>query len=259
VTTLSTTKPTASTIVDATVLANNFTAIETVVNGNIDNSNVKTGANIDIAKLAGGSAGQIIQMVSSTPTWVSGAKTTVSSWAGGPPGSPTTGDIWIATAVDASGTAWLFCYNSAEATYKWEAIGGPPVHVTVATRNTLNNQPTYTDLGTSGPAFALGRAGDYVFGYNCLLDGGPSNDNGRGWMAYALSGGTSYSATNADAAVNYAVLPNIDNGPNISMPFKRHDGIAASTTITCKYQAPGSTATIGFQNRRLAVYPVRII
>jgi microcystin-dependent protein len=56
VTILSTTKPVAATTVDATVLANNFTAIESVVNGNIDGSNFGAGKIFDVTKLLQGGA-----------------------------------------------------------------------------------------------------------------------------------------------------------------------------------------------------------
>jgi hypothetical protein len=55
--------------------------------------------------------------------WTNAVKTTVGTLAAGPPGSPVTNDIWLATDVDANGTCWQFRYNSAEATYKWEFIG----------------------------------------------------------------------------------------------------------------------------------------
>jgi hypothetical protein len=50
------------------VLAN-FQAIQSILNGNIDDTNVKAAAAIQISKLAGGGAGTILKMLAGVPSW----------------------------------------------------------------------------------------------------------------------------------------------------------------------------------------------
>jgi hypothetical protein len=82
---------------DATVIANNNDALEACINGGLDNANVASGANLAVAKLAPGTDGYFLQVVSGVPTWVAptlvgakvyrtsnqtltGASTTVINW-----------------------------------------------------------------------------------------------------------------------------------------------------------------------------------
>lgn len=55
------------------VLAN-FDALATLLNGNLDDFNIKAAANIAIAKLAAGAGGQVLGMVAGVPTWVGGVE-----------------------------------------------------------------------------------------------------------------------------------------------------------------------------------------
>jgi hypothetical protein len=98
-------------------------------------------------------------------SWVNAAlaartpKITVSVWSGGPPASPASGDIWIATSV-VSGMSWQFVYNAASTwANKWEFIGGPPFVTENSTDQTISNS-TWTNLNT---ASFVTRAGCYIF------------------------------------------------------------------------------------------------
>jgi hypothetical protein len=120
------------------------------------------------ARLGIGSTGQVLTVAGGIPAWSAGTglKTTVGTLAAGPPGSPATNDLWIATDVDANGTVWTFRYNSAEATYKWEFIGGPPLILRGTPGVVIN---TLTQVAATGwyynPAsmsYTTARGGDYL-------------------------------------------------------------------------------------------------
>lgn len=61
-------KPVSGTSGDANQIANGFSAIETVVNA-LDNANIAAGANIDVSKIAPGSAGQVLLTSGGTTQW----------------------------------------------------------------------------------------------------------------------------------------------------------------------------------------------
>ena len=80
---------------------------------------------------------------------------TTSTFAGGPPGSPADGDIWIATGMGSNGERWTFQYNAGSASpYKWECIGGSPVNTVLGNANVVIN--TATQVGASGYYYSSG-------------------------------------------------------------------------------------------------------
>lgn len=54
---------------DISVVLANFDALATVINGNLDNTNLLANAAIAITKLAGGSNDDFLEMVAGVPTW----------------------------------------------------------------------------------------------------------------------------------------------------------------------------------------------
>jgi hypothetical protein len=183
----------------------------------------------------------------------SGPKITSSAMSGGPPTSPANGDIWIATAVDANGTAWQFRYNSGSAsTYKWEFIGGPPVYSAVETQESTSSG-SYVDLTTVGPSFTCARGGDYLTQHSAdMYNGGGT----AGWgAAMSISAGGS---TPSDTDALYHVVPGvIQANLNFGGKINRYPGLAASAVIKAQYRfTSGGTATFGY--RRLLITPVRV-
>lgn len=164
---------------------------------------------------------------------------------------------WIADA--ANGIEYTIKFRTAEATYKWRVIGGPPMTAVVATGQNVQSA-AYVDLGTVGPSIALPRAGDWIFAYSCQSTAaGAGNVTEWVLMAYALSGGTTYAAADADAAATMAQIANFGLLPvTASMPSRPHTGIVTGTTVTAKYRNNNAT-TITVANRRIAALPVRII
>jgi hypothetical protein len=172
--------------------------------------------------------------------------------AGGPPGSPATTDVWVATTIGANNECfWVFMYDNSEATYKWKYIGGTPVANFVDADETTTSA-TYVALGTAGPSFTIPRSGDYdvLIACNQQQDGG----TGKSYMSYDI-GGTG--AVDADGAwMN-------NPGAAVQMNFttsrlRRKTGLAASTALVSKYRT-ASGGQMHAANRIMVVTPIRII
>jgi hypothetical protein len=133
------------------------------------------------------------------------ARVTVSTWAGGPPASPRERDIWVATAVDANGTRWMFQYNAGSASaFKWEFVGGNESYARPALANYVNaaNAAVFQNTG-----LILGRAGDYKLKLEVLL----ANNSPVTPAAVSIYGGIGGVAVFTRQA---AIL--VENGGNIS-------------------------------------------
>ena len=184
-------------------------------------------------------------------------KLTAQALSTGPPSNPSDGDIWIATGVDSNGTIWQFRYNlGSSSSYKWEFLGGPPMIATVASASTLDSA-SYTDptSGTTGPAIALTRPGDYLISGVATGQINTAAADTIG-VAYALSGGTTYSAADVDGAIHLAN----DGQMNTTLCFaeRLHTGLGANTTVTMKYRNANTNASSQWTGRRLLVLPVRV-
>lgn len=193
--------------------------------------------------------GEVIQASASFPTVIT------SSWSAGPPGSPSDGDIWIASGVDSNGVRWQFQYNAGSASaYKWEFIGGAPMYAATEA-DEATTSTTYTTLTTAGPSLSLVRAGDWDVMISCETRNSGANDGGV--MSYDIGG------TAADDGWGlYQVGSSNSTGTsamNINglMRLKRHTSLAASITLTAKYRA-ATAGTANFNYRRMSAVPVRI-
>lgn len=183
-------------------------------------------------------------------TWaVAGLKTTVSTLAGGPPGSPADTDIWVATAVDANGTRWVFQYNAGSASAsKWEFIGGSPARVDIATDESTAST-TYVDLTTAGPSFTLARAGDY----DCVIHIETyNNTSGAGNLAAIKRGAA---ATSDNDSVTTVIQTTGSAYGGISRPIAI-TGAAASDVLKMQYRVGSGTGN--FRKRALLVTPKRV-
>lgn len=104
-----------------------------------------------------------------------GPKVTTSAFSSGPPSSPSDGDIWIASNVDANGTRWQFQYNAGSvSSYKWEFIGGSPLQASRGSTDAITSNNVIvsdTNLGTITP----GRAGEYFANFNVWIISLPAN------------------------------------------------------------------------------------
>jgi len=131
---------------------------------------------IPLAGITPGANGQWLKTAGGVPVWsaitpadVGTVKITTSAFASGPPASPTDGDIWCATSVDAAGGAvrWTFQYDSSQATYKWLFVGGnvwanaQTVAQSLSSGVWQNVSPTLIQLRRAG-AYWMTATGTYV-------------------------------------------------------------------------------------------------
>jgi len=157
-------------------------------------------------------------------------RTTVSAISGGPPASPSDGDIWVATGVDANGTRWQFQYNAGSASaFKWEFIGGSRLRVTVAAYNYTGaaNADQFNNTGLTLP-----RAGDYnyIIRFQAVNNSpGIANFHTQGAVGGAAAG-------NAQS-----IVTGIPNGAN-AVTFHHEDfanGLSASAVLQILTNASG--------------------
>lgn len=106
--TITLTSPIAGTEIQAGLFATDFSTLQTLLNGNLDNANIASGAAIAVTKLAGGSDTQVLTMSGSTPTWATPAS----------PSSAPVGSVMEYDGISAP-SGWLFADGSSQlrATY----------------------------------------------------------------------------------------------------------------------------------------------
>lgn len=185
-------------------------------------------------------------------------KITTSTLAGGPPASPSDGDIWVATAVDANGVRWMFQYNAGSASsFKWEFIGGAPI-----ARNDGANTFVYSSgAGTfqdPGPTmtgiakFTLVRPGNYN-----AKGGINGRDNASGGshdldVIVAKNG-----ATQVGTAGEFSSVAAVDSRGHMTTGVGNVT-LAANDTIGLAVQCGIAAATITFTQGWYEIVPTRI-
>lgn len=153
--------------------------------------------------------------------------------------------------VDSSnGIQWHLRYVSAEATYKWRFLGGPPMRSEIVTAedSTAGNN-TYGNYTTDGPSVTTPRAGDYE-----LHAGAWNGGNGAGNSGFV---GLSVGGTDPTAP-SFRECP-IGNGGGVVRIEARSAAVGASSVIKFRHQEADTTRTMLISRRRLEVWPVRII
>lgn len=199
--------------------------------GGLVNADIDAAAAISISKIA------------------NALKVTVGTIAAGPPGGPATNDIWVATDVDTAGTVWVFRYNSAEATYKWEFIGGPPTVATINTYEGVNFNSTWGNLTTVGPTVTVARGGDYWCEAACKGNGGAGADT----LFMGVANGN-----NTPADPLYSEVSQVGGGLWMQLYAQGvFASLAAAATPRMRYN--GGNQVNNFSGRVLAVTPIRII
>ena len=158
---------------DVSQILANYQAIQAVLNGGIDDVNVRSTAAIAPSKLAGYPS-DVGKLLAGDGSWRVMPKISASGIGSGPPASPADGDIWFA-GVDGAGTVWTFRYNAGSAsTYKWEFVGGLGLTITNYT------VPTWVVAAWTlfpGLHYLAPRAGEYS------IEGGwGGQGNAGGWM-----------------------------------------------------------------------------
>lgn len=174
----------------------------------------------------------------------------VSSYATTLPASPANGDLAVLVDSTTAPTyQWLFRYNSGEATYKWEFLGGAPKSVLIAAGEGTTSA-TYVDLATAGPSFTLPYGGDYDTAFGC-----DSYANSIGaYLHYAIKRGAAATSDN-DSVSNTAPsisASSISTGRQLTLL-----GMAAADVVLVQYKSDGAS-TGSFRYRYLTVLPRRV-
>jgi hypothetical protein len=179
-------------------------------------------------------------------------KITTSAISSGPPSSPSDGDIWIATGVDARGTRWQFQYNAgSSSSFKWEFIGGPPLAGTFggAVTNLFSGSGT-VDL-TSGPTLTVPRSGDYVVRVGCFMQ-----NNGTYSGAAQFTCTPTFSTKGALPPIVCIATGQWGGGNNFEeLPTT---GLTSGETAKLQVSNNSASSNAAFFNGQLAIIPIRV-
>jgi hypothetical protein len=176
-------------------------------------------------------------------------KVIVSAFSGGPPGSPTDGDIWIATDPQTAGGGqrWQFQFNAGSASiYKWEFIGGAPAYL--GPQGSLTTSATGQHDLTGGPTIVQSRDGDYIMGLGITMVSG----SGQGESIAQLNG-----TVNPQFAGGIPILLSTENYYQTAWAYIRANGIAAQTWNITTAIATG-TFSVTFSNGCIELIPIRV-
>lgn len=235
------------TLTDASVMNANFGAIKTVVNGNIDNSNISASAAIALSKLAQGGASSGQAMIWNGSAWAPGGGATLVTAL---PGSPNDGDTVVFTDSTSAPTyMWYLRYISAATTYKWYCIGGTPAHIEVLTSETTASG-TYAALATAGPSFTIPLAGDWAI----HIESRQTHTAAQHTYHSFDIGGTGAVDNDSILSYHYNAAANA-NTFSVGRTVKK-TALSASTALVSKYRTDSGTGT--FAMRVMEVIPYRV-
>jgi hypothetical protein len=162
--------------------------------------------------------------------------------------SPSDGNIWAATAVDANGTRWAFQFNAGSGSaFKWEFIGGFPQAVSpVGSITTASAVPV--DL-TGGPTLTLARAGDYMIEFGDYVT---LNVAGINNMTTLLNvSGVNQSQTNG---LNFVATAQFQGGQQSTETIVT---VAAATVLKLQVESQNSLSS-NFQGGWMKATPRRV-
>jgi hypothetical protein len=168
----------------------------------------------------------------------------------GPPLSPRSGDIWIATGVDANGTRWQFQYNSGSAsTYKWEFVGGGAMIADGGSGNTASAAYAALTTPVVVPSFVLARAGDYIVEWGAFVYCSTATLRN----AFLCPDGAGFVSVDTGAII-WLASTSVGEGSSSSKIYL--PGESAGGTLSLKARVSGDTAY--FSNIFMSVVPVRV-
>jgi hypothetical protein len=246
--TISLSLPVAGTVVTAGLHSTNYTIIQNLANGGIDNNNFASGKIFDPTKImqSGATTNQVLAWNGSN--WAAATGAGAPTYATTLPGSPTDGqEVVLVDSTTNPTYQWRFRFNNGSAnTDKWECVGGTPLYAEVTTAETTSSA-SYAALATAGPTVTTPRAGVYVVehGFRVSTTAGAVTIV----MSYDI-GGTG--AVDADGIITTG------NAVGFGGMSRRRvkSGIAASTALTSKYKT--TAGPIGFADRWISILPVRV-
>lgn len=159
--------------------------------------------------------------------------------------APAKGDVCRYKA--AAAVYWDLLYT-AEATWPWAKIGGPPLYVASATERAISSA-TYASLPTDPLSLTVPLKGDYDITIEGLIN----------CVAESRSGFLSYAVGATAASDNWAAVNLVVNGIGATTCAlgTRHTEVAASAKIEEKARS-GTAVETKYRTRRLRVDPVRV-
>jgi hypothetical protein len=203
-------------------------------NGNIDNANIKAGANIDGAKLLAASI--LASKLDSAGTVTS------------MPATPYDGQEVNYLADATLGVVWRFKYRAASTSpYKWEFLGGTPMMA----ESTTDATTTSVAMAQLTPVVSLTvpLVGEYVVQFEAEV----WNSIGANTISLGFSVG---GAAPVPADVVAIGSPGANLVANVAWGPMRRLGWAAATVIDLRGAASANSS--GFRNRKLAIRPARV-
>ena len=168
------------------------------------------------------------------------------------PASPYNRQVVDYVADATNGVVWRLRYRATSGSaYKWEFIGGTPLH-SIQTNATTRATSTYGDVASgAAPVFTLALAGDYLIEVGSNMAPG-STGNGM-FASFSVAGAT---ALDSDAALVYLSTAPVGGQLGV-VNLSKKTGLAAGTTIQQKWKMQGSVA--GSVDRRwITIRPVRV-
>lgn len=179
-------------------------------------------------------------------TWADAGSGPTWTYAATPPGSPTTGDIWVYCDADPNSTfTWMFRYNSGNTTYDWEFIGGAPQHASQAS-GIVSAAASNTWSSALWTPFTVPRDGDYLVHFGCavVVNGG---------------GSPSYFGVGFGASPATSNFFSINNGMEMyTSKVVKVSGLTASTNVSLYIKDTDSTRRQTFTEVLLALTPIRV-
>lgn len=226
-------------------------------------ADVAAGAGVQLSKL-NGFPNDATKFARGDGVWASaytGPKITTSTLAGGPPGSPSDGDIWIATSVNGTARRWQFQYDAAEATaYKWKFIGGPPVSVKIGDTANHTNTTNSTVENVGGLSIAIARAGLYAIQFGAMVELAVSATTQSAFIGPGITTSTFMDAvttqayaqvTSGSLYAQWAIVSHTD------MLQRGITALAASSTLYLNAESTATGAT-NFTNMWMHVTPIQV-
>jgi len=165
-----------------------------------------------------------------------------------PPASPFEGQLWATQ--PSAGVTWMFRYDAAAASNKWEYVGGPPLFAEVVTEEAINTT-AYADPTTAGPQLTVPRAGDYLATFGARWYTGTAGSQ-TAWMAVKRGAATAVDADGVDSFLGTSLVPSTLSR---ELPLS---GLAAATVLKAQYRLGAAGATHYFAKRWLRVLPLRV-
>lgn len=168
------------------------------------------------------------------------------------PANPVDGQECHFLADATNGVVWRLRYRAAApGSYKWECVGGSPLHANVSADETFTADGAYRDVATLGPDVTVPLAGDYTYEFAAMAYNGTAGP-GSIWIGLVLGAGAS-PATPHEAVGNYP-----SSAYRIAFAWhQRMTGLTAGQLLRLRYAMSGG-GTAHATSRRVMVTPIRV-